>query len=116
MVCGGRPFTPTSVIITPTPAPINNATIPSNRTTTAPPAVATTHHNGTGHTTSVVLPVYPPGPVNPANPNTPNTPNTTRTPAGATAAPPTYTGGAAAVKIGVFAGAIGFMGLVFAEL
>lgn len=113
MVCGGRPFTPTSVIITPTPAPINNATIPSNRTTTAPPAVVTTHHNGTGHTTTVILPIYPPGPVNPANRNTPIT---TRTPAGATAAPPTYNGGAAGVKIGVFACAIGFMGLVFAEL
>ena len=88
-ICSNGPFTTTSVIVTPTPAPVN--------ATSGTPAVYTPASNGTLSNTTTLLPVIP---------------------AGATTAPPAaqYTGGVETVRIGVLAGAIGIMGFVFAEL
>lgn len=109
-VCRGviPPTTPSSIIIItpsvsskPTPAPITNTTTTIiNGTTTVPVRVTSvvviTAKGPDGKPT--VVPVVPTIPVAPAP------------------APPAYTGGVGAMKMGAFAGAVGFMGLVFAGL
>ncbi|KAH3968242.1 hypothetical protein HBI56_047750 [Parastagonospora nodorum] len=98
----------------PPPAPVYNTTVVvQNATTVVPVQVITTHvvitESGKPTTIQTVVPV----PVVPTGPAAPPAP-----PAGYPTgpAPPLFTGAAATVKMGAFAGAIGFLGLVFAGL
>jgi hypothetical protein len=106
--------TPSHPIPAPPPAPVYNTTVVvQNATTVVPVQVITTHvvitESGKPTTIQTVVPV----PVVPTGPAAPPAP-----PAGYPAgpAPPLFTGAATTVKMGAFAGAIGFLGLVFAGL
>jgi hypothetical protein len=108
-VCNNTPFPPTTtIIVTPTPAPV----VEASSTLVAPPAAYTPvaidtpvsvapFPNATASTMVSVVPVTPTAP-------------TDATPTGS--APAEFTGGASSVEIGVLAGVVGLMGFVFAEL
>lgn len=106
--------TPSSSMPAPPPAPVYNTTVVVQNATTTVPVHATTTYvvttdGGKPMTIQTVVPV----PVVPTGPAAPPAP-----PAGYPTgpAPPTFTGAATTVKMGAFAGAIGFLGLVFAGL
>ncbi|KAL5118079.1 hypothetical protein ACEQ8H_004066 [Pleosporales sp. CAS-2024a] len=92
----------TSTSTSPSPEPAVNSTVPVRNATMSVPVKVTTTQvvttNAAGYPTTIVTVV----PV-PASPTAP-------------AVPPMYTGAGTSMKMGAFAGAIGFFGLVFAGL
>jgi hypothetical protein len=88
--------------------PIYNTTIvtKNDTTTTLPVRITSTQivqlmtTDAAGKLTTIIQPVVPPGGAYPTGPTTP--------------VPSEYTGGAGSMKMAALAGAVGFLGLVFA--
>lgn len=97
----------------PPPAPVYNTTVVVQNATTTFPVQITTYVVTTDGGKPITIQTVVPAPVVPTGPAAPPAP-----PAGYPAgpAPPMFTGAAMPVKMGAFAGAVSFLGLVFAGL